>query len=240
MSIENSPAAESPIATSPGPGPVLVVAPHPDDEILGLGGTLLRHIAAGDPVHWLLMVRFREQDGYSQQFIIDRDREIEQVRQAMPFTALHRMELPDSRFETVPLVDSVDVIAQLVREVQPATVYLPYPGDAHTDHRYAFDAAAACVKTFRFPCVRSVRVYETLSETDFGLHPDRNGFSPQLFVDITGYLERKIEVLSLYTSEIFDHPFPRSADAIRAQATLRGAAAGVMAAECFQLLKEIR
>ena len=107
----------------------------------------------------------------------------------------------------------------------------------HTDHRIVFDAVIACTKWFRYPSVKRVLAYETLSETDFSLNTNGR-FYPNYFINISGYLEKKIELMSIYISEIAKFPFPRSYEAIRALATLRGAASGYIAAEAFQLLKE--
>ena len=100
-----------------------------------------------------------------------------------------------------------------------------------------FDAASACCKWFRYPSVRRVLAYETLSETEFGLDPDTR-FHPNVFVDISAFLERKIELLQIYKSELGHFPFPRSATAVRVLAQYRGANSGFEAAEAFQLLRE--
>ena len=116
---------------------------------------------------------------------------------------------------------------------------MPYRNDAHSDHAAVFDAAVACAKTFRYPSVRSVRVYETLSETEFGIRSDDPGFRPNLFIDISPFLEQKLKIMNIYASEMAEFPFPRSDTAIRAQASVRGSQSGVLAAEAFMLLKEI-
>lgn len=211
---------------------VLVVAPHPDDETLGCGGTLLRHSAAGDAVHWLVLTALPEGTTLPSSIF-------DEVAGAYGFAGVHRLDLPDARLDTLPLVELIARISPVVRGIEPATVYLPYPGDAHSDHRAAFDAAAACTKSFRYPSVRRVLVYETLSETDFALDPDRNDFRPNVWVDVSAHLERKLEILRLYEGELGEHPFPRNEGALRAVALLRGAVAGCAAAEAFMLLREI-
>jgi N-acetylglucosamine malate deacetylase 1 len=123
------------------------------------------------------------------------------------------------------------------KEFAPDEVLLPHRGDVHSDHRVVFDAAAACTKWFRYPSVRRVLAYETLSETDFAL-PPQDAFVPNYFVDISGHLEAKIAALRIYESELGQPPFPRSVEAVRALATVRGAASGFHAAEAFQLLRE--
>ena len=111
--------------------------------------------------------------------------------------------------------------------------------DAHSDHRYTFEAVAACTKSFRYPFVKKVCVYETLSETEFGMRLDDSGFKPNMWVNITDYLDRKIEIMKIFESELGNHPFPRSVENIISLAKLRGSTANTDAAECFVILKEI-
>jgi LmbE family N-acetylglucosaminyl deacetylase len=128
-------------------------------------------------------------------------------------------------------------LSDAFQRFEPVEVLLPNRGDAHSDHRTVFDAAVACTKWFRYPTVRRVLAYETLSETDFGLSPG-DAFQPNYFVDITTHLEAKLAALQLYESEMHEFPFPRSVAALRALAAIRGAASGFVAAEAFQLLRE--
>lgn len=218
---------------------VLVIAPHPDDELLGCGGTLLRHLAEGDAVHWLIVTAMTERGGFTAEAMARRQTQIEAVHQAVGFTERHELGLPTAYLDTLPLADIVTGIGDVVREVQPDTLYLPYGGDVHSDHGVVFAAAKGCSKWFRYPSVKRVYCYETLSETDFALPPDGPGMPINRYVDISQHLERKLELLSLYEGELGEFPFPRSPEAIRALAQVRGAAAGCAAAEAFQLLKEI-
>lgn len=102
-----------------------------------------------------------------------------------------------------------------------------------------FRAASACTKRFRYSSITSVRAYETLSETNFGIAPTELSFRPNLYVDISDHLDAKLDTLSLYVGETGDHPFPRSAEAVEALARLRGSEAGVPAAEAFMILREV-
>ena len=129
-------------------------------------------------------------------------------------------------------------ICTVVKNVQPMTLLLPFPGDAHSDHKYVFDASVTGTKWFRFPYVEKVMAYETLSETDFGISPFERAFAPNVFVDISAQMERKEQILSLFESELAAFPFPRSLEAVRALAKVRGAASGYAAAESFMLLRQ--
>jgi LmbE family N-acetylglucosaminyl deacetylase len=219
---------------------ILVVAPHPDDESLGCGGTLLRHVDEGDTVHWLIVTTMTPSQGFSAERIATRNMEIDKVASTYRFAGVHRSELPTTRLDTLPMGDLVGVIGKIFQDVRPDTVYLPYRNDAHSDHAAVFDATVSCCKSFRHPSVKRVYAYETLSETEFGMRPDDPGFRPNLFIDIGDRLERKLQILNLYSGEMNSFPFPRSEECVRAQAALRGSKAGLRAAEAFMVLKEVR
>lgn len=218
---------------------VLCIAPHPDDETLGCGATLLRHVAEGCRVHWLIMTAMDSSDGFADERIASRKAEIAAVSRAYGFVGVHSAGFSTTRLDMVPKSELVDAVSRVFREIRPHTVYLPYRNDAHSDHVATFDAAAACCKSFRYPSIREVRVYETLSETDFGLRTDDPGFRPNLFVDVTPYVDQKIEIMRIFAGEMGQHPFPRSEKALRALATLRGIAAGTQAAEAFMMLRVV-
>jgi LmbE family N-acetylglucosaminyl deacetylase len=215
----------------------LVIAPHPDDELLGCGGTLLRRSEEGADVGWLITTTISEDAGWDRKRVELREKEIQQVRDGLGVKPEHlfRFSYPTASLDTVPLDDLIKKISEVFVSFEPEEVFLPHRGDAHSDHRYVFDAAAACTKWFRYPSVRKVLTYETLSETEFGLG-DGSSFQPNLFMDVSGYLDKKIELLACYASEMGEHPFPRSEESVRALATLRGSSAGFPCAEAFELL----
>lgn len=217
----------------------LVIAPHPDDELLGCGGTLLRRCAEGGTVGWLLMTSITEKGGWSPQRIDQRSIEIERVREGLTIAQEHLYQLgfTTTDLDQIPMNSIVSRLSHVFKDFQPEEVFLPHSGDVHSDHRITFEAACACTKWFRYPSVKRVLTYETLSETDAGLDQSRH-FHPTLFVDISEHLDQKIELMRIYESEIGVYPFPRSEIAIEALARFRGAQAGFMAAEAFVVLKE--
>lgn len=217
---------------------VVVVAPHPDDETLGPGGTLLKHRARGDELHWLIMTRMDEASGFSPQRIAARAKEIETVAGSYGFASVHKAEFPATSLDALPMGKIVDVVSRAFKAINPTIVYLPFRGDIHTDHWVVFDAVAACTKWFRYGSIRRVLAYETLSETDLGINPDVGAFRPNVFVDISEHLEKKIEIMRVFQSEMGGFPFPRSEEALRALARFRGTLSGFQAAEAFMLLKE--
>jgi len=218
---------------------ILVIAPHPDDETLGCGGTLLRHINEGDRVYWLIGTTIKEENGFSSDRVNSRKKEIKNVCEDYEFTSYRQLDFNTTELDQVPRNELIQEISKYVNEVQPHTIYIPYRNDIHSDHAQIFDASVACTKSFRYPFVKKVCVYETLSETEFGMRLDDSGFKPNMWVNITDYLDRKIEIMKIFESELGNHPFPRSIENIIALAKLRGSTANTDAAECFVILKEI-
>jgi len=218
---------------------VLVVAPHPDDETLGCGATILKHLAQGDQVHWLIMTQMSESSGYSKERIKTRQDEINIVAKMYGMSAVYQLPFEPAKLDLLSMSDIVGALYPQFQKIKPEVIYLPYRGDVHNDHQITFDAVAACSKSFRAPFVERILAYETLSETDFCIKPDDSGFKPNVWFDVTDYFEKKLSIVSTYQSELFPFPFPRSLEAIEALAKVRGAQCGSRAAEAFMLLKEI-
>jgi len=215
----------------------LIIAPHPDDEILGCGGTLLRKKFEGAELGWLIVTGISVEAGWTAERVSQRDAEITAVAEAIGFDRVFNLCLPTTQLDRLPMGSLVQQFSAVFQEFTPEEVMLPNRSDVHTDHRIVFDAAAACTKWFRYPSVRRVLAYETVSETEFGIDP-ACCFKPNYFVDIGRFLERKLEVLEFYRSELGQFPFPRSVEAVKALAAVRGATAGFEAAEAFELLRE--
>ena len=215
----------------------IVIAPHPDDETLGVGGTLLRRKYEGGSLAWVIVTTMSAEYGWSIEKINKREDQIRQVTKLYGFDDVYRLNFPAAHLDMIPMSELVSAMSDAFRAFQPEEVFLPHPADVHTDHRIVYDAVSGCVKWFRFPSVKRVLAYETLSETDFGLGTDQ-AFRPVVYVDISNFLTKKLEAIDLYASEVGEFPFPRSHQAIRALATLRGAASGYKSAEAFELLRE--
>ena len=218
---------------------VLVVAPHADDESLGCGGTLLRHIANGDQVHWLIVTGMSIEAGFTESQTNARAHEIQAVSDMYGFESVIELGFQPAKLDSVPQGDIVAAISAVVQGIKPDTIYTAYRNDVHSDHEVVFDVVVSCSKSFRYPFVTRLLTYETISETEFGLKPGDGGFRPNYFVDIEPYLDRKLDILAIYESEMGEFPFPRSNTALRALAQVRGAQCASSAAESFMLLKEI-
>ncbi|HHF2857175.1 TPA: PIG-L deacetylase family protein [Vibrio diabolicus] len=217
----------------------LIVAPHADDETLGCGGTILKLVEQGYQVHWLLVTGMTESTGFSKAQIRTRKSEIEKVAMAYGFAATYELGLPPASLETLPKGDIIAPISAIVGKVKPSLVFTVYRNDAHSDHEIVFDAVMSATKSFRYPFVKKVMAYETMSETDFGMKPEDGGFRPTVYFDITDHISQKLEILEIFESEVHDFPFPRSRIALEALARVRGVQCNSEAAEAFMLIKEI-
>jgi len=157
---------------------VIAIAPHPDDESFGCGGTLLRHKAEGDSIHWLIMTNIHTEHGYSQNQVNTRKKEIKKVVKMYGFDSVHALDFPTTKLDTIPLGDIINKISAVFTKVKPNILYLPYRSDIHSDHRIVYEASIACTKWFRYPFVRNIYSYETLSETDMAMESTPSGFHP--------------------------------------------------------------
>lgn len=219
---------------------VLMVSAHPDDETLGAGGTLLRHSKQGDKIIWLIVTNIFKHQGFSKQRISERQEEIEQVAERFSVQETVKLDYPTGNLSSDNLGSLISDISEIVRDHKPEVIYTMNRSDAHSDHRIIFDAVMACTKSFRYPFIREVLMYECISETEFAPALPEKQFQPNCYVDISDELEEKIEIMNIYESEMGNHPFPRSEQNIKALATYRGATAGVEYAEAFQIIKSYR
>jgi len=215
----------------------IVVAPHPDDEVLGAGGTILRRKAEGAKVAWLIVTSISKEWGWSKEKVDQRADEIKRISDLFDFDEVFTLNFLTTQLDRVPMSELVTKVSSVFSSFMPEEVFVPHPSDIHTDHLMVFNAVASCTKWFRYPSIKRILAYETLSETEFSL-TNGNAFHPNYFIDITPFIADKLKAMSIYSSEVGEFPFPRSNAAIKALAELRGAASGFNAAEAFELLRE--
>ena len=218
---------------------VLVIATHPDDETLGCGGTLLKHKDLGDEIHWLIATEIKESEGFNKALIKKRNIEINLVEKHFNFNSVNKLDISTTKVDQTSMEELIKKISHVINNVKPNIIYLPFRGDVHSDHKYLFEAAYSCTKSFRFPFIKKIYMMETLSETEFSLTLPSEYFAPNVFVNISNFINKKIEIMKIYESEIGLHPFPRSEANIEALAMYRGSIAGFKYAESFMLLREI-
>ncbi len=224
---------------------VLVVAAHPDDEILGCGGTLARHAAAGEAVHVLILAEgatARDERRSAQAHA----NELAALRQAAADAAAcigarppRFAGFPDNRMDSLDLLDIVKAVETVVAETAPAVVYTHHGGDLNQDHRLTHQAVLTACRPLPGAPVRAIHAFETLSSSEWGSPMPGAGFVPSRFVDIGAQLETKLRALECYAAEMRPFPHARSRDNVTALARHRGASAGLPAAEAFVVLREI-
>lgn len=216
---------------------VLVVSPHPDDETLGAGGTICRYVEEGNDVFWLNVTTMRNSGLFTEDMMQHREKQIQNVINFYGIKKYYQLDFPTTKLEKIETSQAIKEISKIISEVKPEVIILPDYNDAHSDHKYVFDWCYACTKTFRYPYVKQVLTMEILSETDFG-RPE-NPFLPNYYVDISNYMNNKLEALKIYDTELGEPPFPRSLKNVEALASLRGSSAGVMYAEAFRMIKYV-
>lgn len=227
------------------PRGVLVLAAHPDDETLGCGGTIARLAREGHNVSIGILgegitsrhARREEADPAEISALHARSRAVAEILRAGQHFVY---DLPDNRFDTVPLLDVVKIVEELIGRVRPAVVYTQHGGDLNVDHATVFRATLIATRPTGTMPVAEVYSYEVPSATDWAFAQFSPAFRPNVFVDIAETLATKLEAMRLYDSETRAFPHPRSARALEAAARRWGSIAGVQAAEAFELVRSVR
>jgi N-acetylglucosamine malate deacetylase 1 len=223
---------------------VLVVAAHPDDEILGVGGTAALHVDRGDSVQLAILT-----DGVSMRHSPERGLEARKqlqqaaARQAAAVLGVENLvirELPDQRLDTLPLSQVTAEVELLVGSFQPEIVYTHFGGDINRDHRTLAEAVMVATRPYSAPFVREILMYETPSSTEWGIPQLWPVFQPNVFVDIASTLERKLKAFACYSAEICAEPHPRSLSALRDRAAYWGSLVNRRAAEPFVCVRSLR
>ena len=219
---------------------ILIVSVHPDDETFGCGGTILKHKSFRGEVYWLIITGISTETGWPETSVARRKAEIESVGKKYEFSNIFNLNFPTTKLDTFSLSELIQPISKIINKVQPTVIYLPNRSDIHTDHQVVFKAVMSCTKNFRFPSIKKILMYETLSETEFSPALPENAFTPNVFIDISLFFERKLEIIKIYESELMNPPLPRSFQAVISLAQFRGSRIGVQYAEAFMLLLEIQ
>ncbi|MCM2257049.1 MAG: PIG-L family deacetylase [Vicinamibacteria bacterium] len=221
---------------------VLAVAAHPGDEVLGAGATLARHAREGHPVDIVLCApgtisRDRTADEIAQLLKLkDQAREAARRLGARPPVFL---DFPANAMDSVPLQDVVRRVEAAIAELRPEVVYTHHPGDLDVDHQLTARAVLSACRPLPGSTVRAIHAWETLSSTEWAPPQLTSPFLPHHFVDVEATLGSKLNALACYEGELRPFPHPRSAEAVRHLAGVRGATAGLQAAEAFETLRSI-
>jgi LmbE family N-acetylglucosaminyl deacetylase len=223
---------------------VLVVAAHPDDEVLGCGATAARLVMEGHEAHFAILgegITSRHSDraeaSPAELATLHQRAHAAAAKLGVKNVILHK--LPDNRLDTIPLLDIVKIVEDVVGRIQPEVIYTHHGGDLNVDHEVIHRAVLTATRPAVGQPVKEIYAFEVPSSTEwaFRLAPP---FQPNVFVDVTRTLEAKIAAMECYETEARKFPHPRSPEAVRAIATRWGSVAGCAAAEAFELVRSIR
>lgn len=216
----------------------LVVAPHPDDEVLGCGGTMARLADLGCEVHVVIVTRGTP-PRYEAAAVAAVREEARSAHRLLGVRESHYLDLPAAELDGLAHSALNDALGKLVARIAPDTLFLPFIGDVHRDHQLIFTSGLVAVRPCTADYPRRVYAYETLSETNWYAPYVTPGFCPNIFIDISATLERKLDAFVCYQSQVRPFPNERSVEALSALARLRGATVHREAAEAFVLLREV-
>lgn len=224
---------------------VLVVAAHPDDEILGVGGTAARYAAAGDRVYALILGEGQTSRGVHREdidkaVVAELHQNTIESAKAIGYQEVFFADFPDNRFDQVDLLDIVKVVERQIQDLQPQIVYTHYSGDLNIDHQYTARAVLTATRPIGAYCVEEVYAFETLSSSEWNFdYSAQSTFCPNVFVDISAYYIKKEQAIRCYVSELCQFPHPRSIEGMDVLSKTRGMAAGMERAEAFMLLRKM-
>lgn len=218
---------------------ILIFAPHPDDEILGCGGTMAKRIANGDEVFVCVVTK-----GYEPRFNAERTKQNQSdAKTCHSFLGVKEtifLDFPAAALETADRFELNGKILDVVKKIHPDEVFIPHNGDMQKDHKIVNEACMVALRPKYFPQVKRVLSYEVLSETGWDIPNVQNAFIPNVYEDITDFLEAKVKALNFFSLQVSDFPDPRSGEAVSALAKYRGATVFANAVEAFVMVREIK
>ena len=208
---------------------VLIIVAHPDDEVLGCGATIAKHIDNGDMAQVVFL-----SDGFSSRD--DDENRNSNAQKASNILACQQpifLNYPDNQLDTMPLLDIVKKIETIVSDFQPNIIYTHYFGDLNIDHQITHKAVMTACRPQPDFCVKEIYSFETLSATHWQSSSMGSAFNPNYFVDASSFMEKKIKALQCYDNEVREYPHARSYKTVDSLAKFRGSVIGVQDAEAF-------
>jgi LmbE family N-acetylglucosaminyl deacetylase len=217
---------------------VAVIGAHPDDEILGAGATLARHVRAGDEVH-AIVVADGAASRYPDEMVATLEKHALRAAETIGFASLRLQALPDQRLDTVPFIELTQLIESVLDDIGPHVVYTHFPDDVNADHGVVARAVWTACRPYSRPELRRFAVFETPSSTEWAWPMNDASLRPNHFVDVTVTLDVKIAAMECYETELRAYPHPRSSRALRERAAYWGSQIGRLAAEPFRILRDV-
>jgi len=223
---------------------ILTIAAHPDDEVLGAGGALARHAEAGDELRLVVCgegvtSRYDQRDQADPDLLKNLQEDMRRASKILGVARVYTLNLPDNRFDAVDLLDIVKAVETVVDDFEPDVVYTHHPGDLNIDHRLTFQAAITALRPLPGRRTSGIYCFEIPSATGWATPASGLPFEPNHYVEVSGWISKKLEALRSYAGEIPQPPHARSEKAVEARARMRGAEIGVEFAEAFVVARSI-
>lgn len=224
------------------PDKVLVVVAHADDEVLGCGGTIARHVSEGDMVKVLIVADGESsRDGFEGKEIqVRRQNNAKKACAIIGVDEVTQLDLPDNQLDTIPLLLIVKQIEAVISNYKPVTVYTHHAGDVNIDHQIVHEATIVATRPQPHLSVENLFFMEVISSTDYRPATSQPPFAPTHFVDVENFTDQKFEALEVYADEMRTFPHARSIKAIEAQLAWRGSSVGLSVAEAFEVGRSVR
>jgi len=217
---------------------VLVISAHPDDEVIGAGGTIARHVDHGDEVYWCVVTQGYDPP-WSEEYLARARQQVYDVKRVLGIEGVFFCGFPTVKLNTVPYIEVSAALENIVSQVQPEIVYTTPRDDINKDHRIVYECTLVATRPLPGSSIRRLLSYELGPSSRQGLVSGGCSFVPNVFVDISEYIDKKLEAMSYYKTELREYPHPRSLEGLRLIAEERGLSVGLKAAEAFNLVREV-
>ena len=225
-------------------GTILVIAAHPDDEILGAGATVANMVKKGNQAYALILgegqtSRWEEREHAEETAILDLHKDTERAARIIGYKNVYFENFPDNRFDSCDMLDIVKRVEKHIREIKPDIVFTHHSGDLNIDHRVTYEAAITATRPISPYSVKRIYGFETMSSTEWNFGKKESAFFPNVFVDVEQEIEKKYLAMKEYKTELKDFPHPRSIEMLEISAKRWGSVVGKRYAEAFELIREV-
>jgi LmbE family N-acetylglucosaminyl deacetylase len=212
---------------------VLVITPHPMDETIGMGGTILKHVANRDELHWLILTK-PEESKWEKEKLDKNIKEVVTIAGIYKFKSYRRLNYIQDSLDESLTKELAEVLKGTFELIKPEIIYLPFINSLNNDYNTAFKAALTAIESFKLK-VQKILCYEVISNMNFASEP----FNPNIYVDVSEFIDKKLEIMNMYEEEVQGYPLSKSVENIKSLAKVRGAEINTEYAEAFALVKEI-
>ncbi|MDA3789330.1 MAG: PIG-L family deacetylase [Desulfobacula sp.] len=218
---------------------ILIVVAHPDDEIIGIGGSAIKHVQGGDDVYVLILGKGAAyRDDADMEAINRLEQQTKNAGNIIGFEEIFSYDFPDNGFDSVSRLEIIKIVEKYIKKIKPSIVYTHYENDVNIDHQMTFQAVMTACRPIFSDCPKKIYTFETLSSTEWQLTENQT-FSPNTFINIEKYIDKKLAALEKYKDELCLYPHSRSLKGVKLLSQYRGLQSGIKYAEGLVLKREI-